>query len=133
MTYEEVKHLYKEACDKYDEAEKEFDRIHKNDKEFPLYPVFKEYMKPYATEAKKYRVMMISIQPYTLSPLDDIGDYMTLEQFRENCEYGEFIDYDGFGYLCIGEQQTNIEIYPSDVIKANADVSKFDGVMWYNK
>ena len=133
MMYEEMKRLYEEADDKYDEAEKEFDRIHKDDKEFPLWPVFKEYMKPYAAEVKKYRVMMIPVQPHTLSPLDDIGDYMTLEQFKANCECGGFIDYDGFGYLCIGEQQTNIEIYPSDIMKANADLSKFDGVMWYNK
>jgi len=133
MSYDELVKLYEEACDKYDKAGKEFDRIHKDDKKFPPYSVFKEYLEPYAIEAKKYRVMMIPIKPYTLSPLDSIGDYMTLEQFKGNCECGGFIDYDGFGYLCIGEQQTNIEIYPSDIMKANADVSKFNGVMWYNR
>ncbi len=134
MDYEELKRLYEEACKKYDEVEKEFDRIHKDDKEFPNYRVFQEYMKPYAAEAKKYRLLMIPVQPFTLSSFDDEdGAYMSLEEFRGACNRGGFIDYDGYGNLCIGRQKTNIDIYPSDVARNNPDLSKFDGVLWYNR
>ena len=134
MNYEELKRLYDEASDKYDEAEKEFERIHKNDKKFPEYNVFREYMKPYAAEVKKYRLLMISVQPYTLSSFDEEdGAYMSLEEFRDACGCGAFIDYDGYGNLCIGRQKTNIDIYPSDVVRNNPDLSKFDSVLWYNR
>ncbi len=134
MNYEELKRLYDEASDKYDEAEKEFERIHKNDKEFPEYNVFREYMKPYAAEAKKYRLLMIPVQPYTLSYFDEEdGAYMSLKEFKEACACGAFIDYDGYGNLCIGRQRTNIDIYPSDVARNDPDLSKFDSVLWYNR
>jgi len=133
MTYEQAKAILEEAREARDKAEKEFDRIHKDDKEFPDYSVFRKYMKPfYQAVIKAYSDMIPLIDDYRLTPFDDIGDYITMKSFKATCEFGGFIDYDGSGYLCIGDKQTNIDIYPS-AIMAGADVSKFDGVMWYNK
>ena len=39
---------------------------------------------------------------------------MTLEEWKDNVEWGGFIDYDGFGYFATATQESNIEVYPSD-------------------
>lgn len=132
-TYEELKIDLKQAEEICNSKSKEFDEIHKNDKEFPNWKAYKEFMKPYTDIALSIICQMVPLNnEYRLKPLDDIGDYLKIDEFKENCYCGGFIDYDGFGVLCIGDQQTNIEIYPS-MIMHGVDLSKFDGVMWYNK
>lgn len=133
MNYEEAKAALEAAKVARDKAEDEFEKAHKDDKEFPDWGVFYRHMKPYHVEVTKaYAAMIPLIDDYKLKPHDDIGDYFPMEEFKMNCECGGFVDYDGSGVLCIGDQQTNIAIFPS-AITSGADVSKFDGVMWYNK
>jgi len=132
MSYDELVKLYDIAIKEFDLAEKNFYETYKNNKEYPSYTIYLLHLKPYSDKVSEYRIMLISMQKFTLSNFDNYGDYMTINEFIESCNYGAFIDYDGYGLLCIGNQKTNINIYPSD-IKHNPDLSRFDGVMWYNK
>lgn len=44
----------------------------------------------------------------------DYGDVMTVDEFKDCCDCGGFIDYDGFGYLVKdGKMNDEIEICPS--------------------
>lgn len=132
MTYAEAKKNFDDSKAKYDAAVKQYDELHKNDNDYD-FNGFRKYMLPYTQECRKNRAIMIPlIDNYKLEDRDNIGDYMPMKSFIESCECGGFIDYDGFGYLCIGDKQTDISIIPS-VLMEGADVSKFDGVMWYNK
>lgn len=133
MTYAEAKANLENFKQMRDEAEKKFELDHKNDKEFPAWSVFRDYMRPFNNAVvEAYSAMIPLIDDYKTEPFDSIGDYFTMEEFKGNCECGGFIDYDGSGVLCIGDKQTDITIFPSAIMKG-ADVSKFDGVMWYNK
>lgn len=69
---------------------------------------------------------------YEMSPHDEIGDLMTMEDFKGCVEGGGFIDYDGFGYYATEKEQSNIVIYPSD-IKNNKVREEFSHVKWYNR
>lgn len=133
MTYAEAKANFEKATCDMNAAEDKFEKDHKFDAEFPTWNVFRDYMKPYRNAVTEAYIAMIPlIDDYKLEPFDNIGDHFSMEEFKMNCECGGFIDYDGSGVLCIGDKQTNIDIYPSAIMKG-ADVSKFDGVMWYNK
>jgi hypothetical protein len=133
MTYAESKVLMEQAEAARDEAEKEFERIHKGENPFPEWNVFMAYMKPYYAEIKKIKIAQVPlVDDFILEPYPEYGDYFTMKQFKVTCECGGFIDYDGYGNLCIGDKMTNIEIWPS-IIMGGVDVSKFDGVIWYNK
>lgn len=133
MTYIESKDLMKEVLDKMDVAEREFDRIHKGEDPFPEWKEYQAYLKPYHDEIKRIKILQVPlVDDYTLEPYPKYGDYFTMEEFKGNCECGGFIDYDGYGNLCIGDMMTDIEIWPS-IIMGGADVSRFDGIVWYNK
>ena len=71
-------------------------------------------------------------QTYKLEPHDKIGDLFTLKHFVGNCECGGFINYDGFGYYATKTEQSNIEVYPSD-IKKGIYRTDFTHVKWYNR
>ena len=72
------------------------------------------------------------IQPYILSELPNYGAVMSLEEFVDCCKGGGFIDYDGSGNYVKDNQETDIEIYPSDV-KYNSIRNDFDTIIWYNR
>jgi hypothetical protein len=63
---------------------------------------------------------------------DNIGDLFTMKEFKGCCEGGGFIDYDGFGYYATKDEQTNIVIYPSDIMKGKYR-KEFTHVKWYNR
>lgn len=96
---------------------------------------YKQYLEYTKSESKKinelYREKRM-IQPYTLSELCNYGDVMTLHDFIECVKEGGFIDYDGYGLYIKDNQQTNIEIYPSD-IKYNSIRKEFDKIIWFNR
>lgn len=61
------------------------------------------------------------------------GDLMTLSEFVNSCKIGPlFCDSDGIGYYATKGQESNIEIYPSDIISGKYR-KDFTHVMWYNK
>ena len=93
---------------------------------------YKEYMGPEWQQLNEFSRERRSIMPYKLTPLPDYGDTMSLDDFIENVKCGGFIDYDGFGHYIKDGQETNIEIYPSDV-KHNAIREEFDSIIWFNR
>ena len=65
-------------------------------------------------------------------PIEHDDDIYTIEQFKSMCKGGGFIDYDGFGVYAFKDKKSDIEIYPSDVIKGNLRTD-FTHVVWYNR
>ena len=65
-------------------------------------------------------------------PDPDNCDHMTMEAFVETCQFGGFIDDDGFGYYATEHQTTNRVINPSDVARNKYD-SEYTHVVWFNK
>lgn len=68
-----------------------------------------------------------------MEPLDNIGDHITLKEFISACKCGGFINYDGFGYYATETEQSDIEIYPSDITKNKNYRKDFTHVKWYNR
>jgi hypothetical protein len=71
-------------------------------------------------------------KPYTLSKISDFGDRMSLEHFIDNVKCGGFIDYDGFGLYVKDGQETDIHIYPSDIMN-NTIRNEFTEIIWFNR
>lgn len=99
----------------------------------PTWEEFQEYMEPYDKElsiaSREYRL----IKEPVMSPIDyDYGDRMSLEHFVNCCESGGFINYDGFGRYIKGDEESDINVYPSD-IKSGVYRKDFDEVMWFNR
>lgn len=69
---------------------------------------------------------------FDLHDISEVGDKMTLQDFVESCEYGGFIDYDGFGYYATETQESSIKISPSDVTN-NKYRKDFPYIIWYNR
>lgn len=67
-----------------------------------------------------------------MTPLPDCGDLMTLDEFIEDCKSGCFIDYDGYGYYSDGVYETDIKVYPSNVLDGEIQY-KWTHVNWYNR
>lgn len=67
-----------------------------------------------------------------LSKLSPYGSKMSLASFIAECECGGFIDSDGFGRYVKDGQETDIEIYPSDVKNGNLR-KDMDYIIWFNK
>jgi len=66
--------------------------------------------------------------------LPDYGDLLTLEEFVETCRDGGFINYDGSGYYCNGDngEAQNISARPGNITRDRIDY-RFTHVMWYNR
>ena len=62
----------------------------------------------------------------------DGGDLMTFKEFKECCNDGGFIDYDGYGYYSNETHKSNITIYPSDITDGKIRTD-FTHVCWYNR
>ena len=75
---------------------------------------------------------MLMIPEFTDRDFDADDDVMSLKDFIENVNNGGFIDYDGFGRYIRGNQESNIDIYPSD-IRHDAIRDDFDTIIWFNK
>ena len=67
-----------------------------------------------------------------LSELDNNGHVMTIKNFIATVKMGGFVDYDGFGRYVKDNQESDIEIYPSDV-KYKSIRTDFDKIIWFNK
>lgn len=63
---------------------------------------------------------------------NNYGDLMTFDEFKECCESGGFIDYDGSGNYATADEESNITINPSD-IEEGVYRTDFTHVMWYNR
>jgi hypothetical protein len=63
--------------------------------------------------------------------LPDYGDLMTVDDFKEACGVGAFIDYDGYGHpVKDGKMSREVDVLPSKRDKIPKDATH---VMWFNK
>lgn len=68
-------------------------------------------------------VAFTSTNNYGCGP-DEEDDVYTVEEFRQKCETGLFIDYDGFGHPVKNKFcDPSIWVYPSDLGKIPADAT----------
>lgn len=64
---------------------------------------------------------------------------MTLEEWKDECECGGFIDYDGYGYFATATQESNIQVYPSDYWENRKKHTAWyqpdwaTHIVWYNR
>jgi len=96
------------------------------------YDEYYEYVRPEQEKLVELSRKLRLIRSYKLSELSDFGDVMLLKHFIECVDCGGFIDYDGFGYYVKDNQESDIEIYPSDV-KHNMVRKDFDTIIWFNR
>jgi hypothetical protein len=96
---------------------------------------WKEYLA--LTEKEDEEISKLSrrlrlIKPYEVTDIPDHGDVMTLNQFKNICRNGGFIDYDGFGHYLDGDKMTDIIILPSDV-KHKSLRHELNRIIWFNR
>ena len=60
------------------------------------------------------------------------GDIYTLDEFIKNCQNGNFIDSDGYGYYSAKDAKSDIEVLPSDILEGIYR-KDFTHVIWFNK
>jgi len=61
-------------------------------------------------------------------------DIMTLKSFIGLCREGNFIDYDGFGYLSDGKiADESVMIWPSDARERDFDTKGYTHILWFNR
>lgn len=64
-------------------------------------------------------------------PVEKDDDVFTVEDFREMCKRGSFIDYDGFGYpVKDGLGNPDVWVKPSRLHEIPADATH---VNWFNR
>jgi hypothetical protein len=104
----------------------------KNAPENMNFQEFQTYMSETSDKLSELsRELRLIIEP-TYSELPNYGTVMSMQEFIECVESGGFIDYDGFGHYVKDGKESNIVIYPSDVLlkKIRTD---FDTIIWYNR
>ena len=64
--------------------------------------------------------------------IPEYGDHMTLQEWKEACDCGGFIDYDGHGDFATVDKCSNFQISPSErnLVKIPEWATH---VVWYNK
>lgn len=93
---------------------------------------FQDHCEPESSVVEKLSREYRFIKPFELEAHRGIGDLMTIEEFADCCHSGGFIDYDGSGNYATEDKESNISIYPSDII-ADKYRKDFTHVVWYNK
>lgn len=66
---------------------------------------------------------------------DEIPDYCDLfevNEFKEMCESGEFVDTDGSGYYAFSDKMTRVPARPS-AFRNDLTEKQFTHVAWFNK
>lgn len=67
-----------------------------------------------------------------LSGHRDYGELISISDFKDSCERGGFVDYDGFGYYSTEQYESAIKVYPSTFLKYGP-IDGFTHVKWYNR
>ena len=118
---------------KHDELRVQLDKKMKTCPDGLSYDEWVDFMDPEQTQlevlSQKIR-LLIEPEFEDLDPTS--GDVMSLEQFVESVKCGDFIDYDGHGCYVRGDKESNIVIFPSDVIAGRVR-KDFDTIIWFNK
>jgi hypothetical protein len=87
-----------------------------------------EISEPYNLIDRAYR----KVQKPSMSDIPKYGCHMTFPAFKATCINGGFIDYDGSGNYATVDKQSNISIFPSDIM-SNSFREDFTHVCWYNR
>jgi hypothetical protein len=62
------------------------------------------------------------------------SDHQKWEEFKESCEGGNFIDYDGYGEFATDKQVSNISVLPSEANDPQFEKPNWaTHVVWYNR
>jgi len=83
---------------------------------------------------RKLRFKIEEITEIIWEDIPEYGDLMTMEEFKECCDCGGFIDYDGFGNYASIKKMSNVGIVPSDFRRKTIhNNTKFTHIVWFNK
>ena len=85
-------------------AHAEYDEVFENLPEGLGYEEFQERLKPVSDKVSEINRKIRLIQEPKFEDLPDYGEVMTLKDFVKNVKSGGFIDYDGYGNICIGQK-----------------------------
>ena len=110
-------------------------KLKRKDNKWDYSRPWSEYINHTAPERDKlqdYGRRLRFIKSYKLNELPDFGNVMSLDDFIAHVECGGFIDSDGFGYYVKDGKESDIEIYPSDVLHKMLRAD-FDTIIWFNK
>ena len=116
----------------YEKALNESDELFQNAPNGMDYDEFETYMEEINMKNNQISREYRFIKTPVFRKLSDFGDVMELKEFIINVKCGCFIDYDGFGYYVKVNQESDIEIYPSDVDSGYIR-SDFDTIIWFNR
>ncbi len=65
------------------------------------------------------------------TPIEKGDDVMTVEEFRQSCDSGMFIDYDGYGYPVRNNMaDPKCQVYPSNLSCIPSDATH---IVWFNR
>ncbi len=67
-----------------------------------------------------------------MRPIDDSGDYMSLDSFKKSVECDALTDDDGYGELATETEVSSVNILPSDLGTMKLP-DWATHVVWYNK
>lgn len=65
-------------------------------------------------------------------PVPNYGDLMLIDDFKEACDTGSFIDSDGMGYYAIETAKSAVRAKPSDFRRGIID-RDYTHIIWFNK
>ncbi len=124
MSKEELEKKIDQLSDEVDEIREQSFNKPDGWKWYRNHPKLKELIKI----EREYKL----IKDYTLNDICG-GDLMKLSDFVEGCKVGPlFTDYDGFGYYATKDKESDITVYPSDIM-SGVYRKDFTHVVWYNK
>jgi len=72
------------------------------------------------------------LEDYKLTPLPEYGTLMSFEEFVIFSKNGILSDYDGSGRYATKDAESDIYIYPSDILSGEYR-HDFSHVIWFNK
>jgi len=116
----------------YEKAKEAYDKKFREPNDGRSWDDFLRYAKKEIDDLDRLSREKRMMMPYELDDIPDFADVMPLKEFIECVDNGLFIDYDGSGNYVLNGKETNITIYPSDVVHG-AIRWEFDSVAWYNK
>lgn len=93
------------------------------------------YTDPNDAPESVYRRAYAEVDGVEFRPIDlKIGNLFTLEEWLDCVASRGFIDYDGWGDLCKGNEVSNITVCPSDITKKRYEIPSWaTHVLWYNR
>lgn len=95
--------------------------------------IYSSYFKPTNLWYRFLQWFHIHFEEHTMESIPDYGDVYSMERFKEHCDCGAFINYDGFAHPILnGMMDGDVEIKPSQIRKGKY-VKKYESVVWFNR